>query len=163
MMKRYFSLSQVMLMGALFCPPLFAAKNLLFQGTLISPPPCKINGGNLIDINFGERVGINKVNGVNYLKIIDYQITCEPGVSGFDMTLTLRGPKTQYDDAAIQSTLANLAIKVSQNGRPFVLDKPIAVDPKNPPTLAAVPVKTPGATLKAGVFVAMAVLLAQYH
>lgn len=163
MMKRSFILNQVLLIGFFFCPPLLATENLLFQGTLISPPPCKINSGNLVDVDFGERVGVNKVDGANYRQIIDYEVTCEPGITGLDMTLTLSGPKNQYDDAVIQSSLAGLGIKVLQNGQPFVLDKPIVIDPKNPPTLEAVPVKSPGAILKADAFVAMAILLAQYQ
>lgn len=163
MMKRSFILNQVLLIGFSFCPPLLATENLLFQGTLISPPPCKINSGNLVDVNFGERVGVNKVDGANYRQIIDYEISCEPGITGLDMTLTLSGPKNQYDNAVVQTSLAGLGIKVLQNGDPFVLDKPIAIDPKNPPTLEAVPVKSPGATLKADAFVAMAILLAQYQ
>lgn len=163
MVIRFFMLIPPLLTGILCSQQLFAADNLLFRGTLISPPPCKINGGDRVDIDFGERVGINKVDGVNYLKTIDYHITCEPGVAGLDLTLTLSGAKTDHDNAAIQSNLTDLAIKVWQNGDPFVLDKPIAVDPDNPPKLTAVPVKTPGATLTADAFVATATLLAQYQ
>ncbi|HHQ4308821.1 TPA: fimbrial protein [Serratia fonticola] len=140
-----------------------AADNLLFRGTLIEPPPCKINDGGQVDVNFGERVGVNKVDGVNYLMAMDYRIICEPGVSGLDMTLTLSGLPTGYDDAAIKTDRADLGIRVLQNGQPFTLDKPIDIDPNNPPTLEAVPVKTPGATLNEGTFEATATLQAQYQ
>lgn len=142
---------------------LYAADNLLFRGTLIEPPACKINDGGVVDVNFGERVGVKKVDGVNYLQAMGYRITCEPGVTGLDMTLTLSGRKTGYDDAALQTNLADLGIRVLQNGQPFTLDKPIGIDPRNPPKLEAVPVKTPGATLTEGPFVATATLQAQYQ
>ncbi len=161
--KKDFILSQVILISILFCPPLIAAENLFFEGTLISPPPCKIGGGDLIDINFGERIGINKVDGVNYLETIKYEITCEDDAVGLDLTLTLSGPKVNYDNAVLQSNLMGLGIKVLQDGHPFILDKSIIVDPKKPPKLEAVPVKMPGATLTADAFVVMAVLLAEYQ
>ncbi|WP_235432617.1 fimbrial protein [Pragia fontium] len=133
-----------------------------FHGILVEPPPCKINDGAMVDVNF-ERVGVNKVDGVNYLKTLDYNITCEPGVTGLDMTLLLSGQKTSYDDAAVQTDLADLGIRVLQNGQPFTLDTPIKIDPQSPPTLTAVPVKTPGATLTENAFSASATLLASYQ
>lgn len=144
-------------------PPLFAADNMLFRGTLIEPPPCTINDDGMVDVDFGERVGINKVNGVNYRKPVDYRITCESGATGLDMTLTLSGTHTGYDDAAVQTDMADLGIKVLQNGTPFTLNTPLSIDPQNPPVLEAVPVKTPGATLPEGAFVATATLKAEYQ
>ncbi|OAT33508.1 MrfF family protein [Buttiauxella ferragutiae ATCC 51602] len=144
-------------------PPLFAADNMLFHGTLIEPPPCTINDDGMVDVDFGERVGINKVNGVNYRKPVDYRITCESGATGLDMTLTLSGTHTGYDDAAVQTDMADLGIQVLQNGTPFTLNTPLSIDPQNPPVLEAVPVKTPGATLPEGAFVATATLKAEYQ
>jgi type 1 fimbria pilin len=153
----------LLLLGALFGSPLWAADNLLFSGTLIEPPPCKINDGGTVDVNFGERVGVKKVDGVNYLQAMGYRISCEPGASGLDMTLTLSGQPTGYDTAAVRTNLADLGIRVLQNGKPFTLNQPIGIDPNSPPLLEAVPVKTPGATLKEGAFVATATLQANYQ
>lgn len=50
-----------------------------FRGGLIAPPPCTINAGAKIDVDFGSRVGIKKVDGVNYRQAIDYHLDCEPG------------------------------------------------------------------------------------
>jgi type 1 fimbria pilin len=158
-MTRFLTLSLLLVVT----PSLFAADNMLFRGTLIEPPPCTINDGGMVDVDFGERVGINKVNGVNYLKPMDYRITCESGATGLDMTLTLSGTETGYDQAAVQTDMADLGIKVLQNGTPFTLNTPLSIDPQNPPVLEAVPVKTPGATLTEGVFVATATLKAEYQ
>lgn len=158
-MTRFLTLSLLLAVT----PPLFAADNMLFRGTLIEPPPCTINDGGMVDVDFGERVGINKVNGVNYLKLMDYRITCESGATGLDMTLTLSGTETGYDPAAVQTDMADLGIKVLQNGTPFTLNTPLSIDPQNPPVLEAVPVKTPGATLTEGAFVATATLKAEYQ
>ncbi|MBK4727653.1 fimbrial protein [Pantoea agglomerans] len=143
--------------------PLYAIDNMLFSGTLIEPPPCKINEDGMVDVDFGDRVGVNKVDGVNYLQTLNYSITCEKGGNGLDLTLTLGGKQTTYDNAAIQTDVTDLGIRVLQNGQPFILDKPVVIDPKAPPKLQAVPVKTPGASLKEGAFIATATLKAEYQ
>lgn len=143
--------------------PLHAVDNMLFRGTLIEPPSCKINDGGMVDVDFGDKIGVNKVDGVNYLKALDYRVTCEKGVSGMDLVLTLSGKPTIYDDAAIQTDVPDLGIRILQNGQPFILDTPVVIDPKAPPILQAVPVKTPGASLKEGAFTATATLKAEYQ
>lgn len=143
--------------------PLHAVDNMLFRGTLIEPPPCKINEGGMVDVDFGDKVGVNKVDGVNYLKALDYRVTCEEGASGMDVVLTLSGQPTFYDGAAIQTDMADLGIRILQNGQPFTLDTPVVIDPKAPPMLQAVPVKAPGASLKEGAFTATATLKAEYQ
>lgn len=143
--------------------PLYAADNMLFRGTLIEPPPCKINEGGIVDVDFGDKIGVNKVDGVNYLKTLDYWITCEAGGRGMDVTLTLSGQPTSYNEAAIQTDVADLGIQVLQNGQPFILGTPVVIDPKAPPMLQAVPVKTPGASLKERAFMATATLKAEYQ
>lgn len=153
----------LLLSGGYFSPALLAADNLLFHGILIEAPVCIISDNETVDVNFGDKIGVNKVDGVNYRTTIDYLITCDHGASGYDMTLTLSGNKTTYDDAAIQTDHANLAIKVLQNGKPFTLGKPVPIDPKNPPKLEAVPVKTPDSTLIGGAFLATATLAANYQ
>ncbi|UAN45366.1 fimbrial protein [Serratia sp. JSRIV001] len=160
---RQYLIVVLLLTGSCFSPALLAAGNVLFRGTLIEAPVCTINDNHIVDVNFGDKVGVNKVDGVNYLTTIDYFITCGQGGTGFDMTLTLIGNKTTYDDAAIKTDHADLAIKVLQNGKPFSLGKPVPIDPRNPPKLEAVPIKAPGSTLTGGVFLATATLEANYQ
>lgn len=143
--------------------PLYAADNMRFSGVLIEPPSCKINEGEVVEVDFEERVGVTKVDGVHYMKKLDYLITCEKWASGLDLTLTLSGKKTLYDDAAIQTNVDDLGIRILKNGEPFNINSSIVVDPKSPPTLQAVPVKTPGASLKKGPFMATATLKVEYQ
>ena len=49
-----------------------------FRGGLIAPPPCVINAGAKIDVDFGSAWD-QKVDGVNYRQAIDYHLDCEPG------------------------------------------------------------------------------------
>ncbi|MFV8797872.1 fimbrial protein [Yersinia enterocolitica] len=140
-----------------------AATNLAFGGTLIEPPSCEVNSGELIDVDFGGRLGIKKIDGIQYLQKVDYSIKCEPGAKGWAMELILSGEPTPYDMAAIQTDNPDLGIKFLINGEVFTLGKPVSVNPADLPILEVVPVKTPGSTLVEGAFGATATLQAVYQ
>lgn len=162
MMKSYSGLVMLLASGILSGVSQ-AAPNMKLFGTLIEPPACTINDGGKVDVNFGSRVGVKKVNGVNYLQPINYHITCDPSANAWDMTLEIIGTPADYDKAAVTSDVNDLAIQIKQNGIPFELNKPIPIRLTSPPTLEAVPVKRPGAMLKEGPFEATATLKAVYQ
>ncbi|WNN46702.1 fimbrial protein [Winslowiella toletana] len=138
--------------------------DMTFRGTLIEPPPCTINDGNQVDVDFGERVGINKVNGVNYRQPLNYQIVCEKSAaSSLALTLSLSGAQTGFDNEALLSSKENLGIRVYQNDQPFTPGSSLAIDLSSPPRLEAVPVKNAGSTLTEGAFEAWATLRADYQ
>ena len=138
--------------------------DMTFRGTLIEPPPCTINDGERVDVDFGERVGINKVDGVNYRQIMNYQITCNNAGSGsWALTLSLTGAAAGFDEQALQTNKTDLGIRVYQNDKPFTPGSSLAIDISNPPRLEAVPVKREGATLTEGAFESWATLRADYQ
>lgn len=138
--------------------------DMTFRGTLIEPPPCTINDGERVDVDFGERIGINKVDGVNYRQIMNYQITCNNAGSGsWALTLSLTGAAAGFDEQALQTNKTDLGIRVYQNDKPFTPGSSLAIDISNPPRLEAVPVKREGATLTEGAFESWATLRADYQ
>ncbi|WP_273831044.1 fimbrial protein [Serratia bockelmannii] len=161
-MKRYSGFAWLLVFGALSSPGQ-AAENMKFFGTLVEPPACTINNGGNVDVDFGNRVGVKKVDGVNYLQPMNYQITCDPSANAWRMTLEIAGKAATYDKAGVVTNVTDLAIQIRQNGVPFELNKPIAINLTNPPQLEAVPVKRPGSTLKEGAFEATATLKAVYQ
>lgn len=136
-----------------------------FRGTLRAPPPCSIDNGSTVEVDFGQRVGINKVDGVNYRQEVAYSINCEsPGDLDWGMAMEIKGAATAFDRAAVQATgNPDLGIRLYQNGQPFTLNESINIDPTNRPKLEAVPVARPGAVLKEGAFVATATLQVSYQ
>lgn len=143
----------------------FAAGNaeMMFRGTLIEPPPCTINDGNRVDVNFGDRVGVNKVDGVNYRYHINYQITCDSAASGnLALKLSLSGTAALFDKDAIQTNKEGLGIRVYQNDKPFTPGSTIRIELNNPPLLEAVPVKDSDKALTEGKFEAWGTLRAEY-
>ncbi|MEB0205514.1 fimbrial protein [Pseudomonas sp. CCC3.1] len=139
-----------------------AMANLTFSGTLNAPPPCTINSGNTIDIDFQE-VGVSKVDGVNYLKPVNYIITCSAGTLPWEMVLTVKGVATSFESSALQSSVSDLGIRLLQNGEPLPLNTLLVINPSTPPVLEAVPIKRPGVSLGAGAFTSSATLLAQFQ
>lgn len=139
------------------------AADMKFHGTLNAPPPCTINNGNQVDVDFGATVGINNINGVNYLKPVNYTITCEKGAPDSSVMLTFSGTATDFDTSAVQTNVTGLGIRVLESGSPVTFDKPVPVNPVSPPVLQAVPVKAENAALKEGDFEATATLRADYQ
>ncbi|WP_434461847.1 fimbrial protein [Serratia plymuthica] len=155
----------ILLSAALVLPQVAPAQaaNMSFQGTLVQAPSCEINEGSTIDVNFGDRVGVSKVDGANYLQNIDYRITCEPGATTLELGLRVVGAPTIFDGAALQTNITDLGIRLLQNGLPLQVNQRVVIDPKNPPRLQAVPVKKMGSALPEGVFEVTATLLADYQ
>ena len=137
------------------------SKTLLFHGTL-RIHQCHINNDQNISVQFDE-VGINKVDGARYKQQIPWQLTCDDYDPAWRLTLLLKGTAATFDNAAISTNAAGLAIQIQQNGKPLELNKAIDIQYGSIPTLEAVPVKDPAVTeLTAGIFNATATLLAEY-
>ncbi|HAT4919956.1 TPA: fimbrial protein [Serratia marcescens] len=150
----------------LFHMPLWAVveTDMQFRGFLRAPPPCSINDGGMVDVDFGLRVGVNKIDGNNYRQAVNYRIRCEaPDAVPWETVLTLKGAAAGFDKAAVLTDNVNLGIRVYQNGVPFPPNSGIKIDPGNPPLLEAVPVAKPGEKLKEGAFLATATLQVEYQ
>lgn len=138
--------------------------DMMFHGTLIEPPPCTINDGNQVEVDFGDRIGINKVDGENYRQRLNYQITCD-GTAGnnWALTLSLSGSAAGFDPESLLTNKAGLGIRVYQNDKPFTPNSVLKINLASPPRLEAVPIKQAGTTLKEGAFEAWATLRADYE
>lgn len=140
-----------------------AAPNLLFRGTIIEPPPCKINNEQKIDIDFGEKLGISKIDGNNYRQKINYVIECSIDDPSSSLLLTVTGNVMSSDYSAIQSNKPGLGIRMIENNRRLRIGQGLVINSANPPLLEAVPVAAPGIKLLEGDFSASASLLAEYY
>lgn len=139
-----------------------ASANLTFSGTLNEPPPCTIDAGNTIEVDFGD-VGVQRVDGEKYRKGVGYTISCGTDTLPWVLKLSVNGTSTTFDGAAVQTSVPELGIRIFQNNLPFALNKPLNITLSSPPTLDVVPVKRPGAILTPARFSAVATLLAEYQ
>ncbi|MEB2645354.1 pilus assembly protein [Pseudomonas sp. C 49-2] len=139
-----------------------ASANLTFSGTLNEPPPCTIDAGNTIEVDFGD-VGVKRVDGVKYRKGLAYTISCGPATLPWELKLSVNGSPTSFDASAVQTNVPALGIRLYQNNVPFPLNTRLDISLPSPPVLEVVPVKQPGATLAPARFAAVATLLAEYE
>lgn len=139
------------------------AVDVNFSGTLLSPPPCTIDNGNMIDVDFGQKVAIKKVDGSHYIQTVSYTINCSPGVPTWSLGLSFNGTETAYDNAAVVTDKSGLGIRMLRDGQPFVMNNRITINAASPPKLEVVPVKDPGIELTDGPFEATATLFADYQ
>ena len=61
-----------------------AMANLTFTGTLREPPPCTINSGASIAVDFDE-MSVNSIDGINHRKGLSYTITCSASTLPWSM------------------------------------------------------------------------------
>lgn len=139
-----------------------ASANLTFSGTLNEPPPCTIDAGNTIEVDFGD-VGVKRVDGVRYRKSVGYTISCGADTLPWELKLSVNGTPTGFDGAAVQTNVPELGIRIFQNNVPFPLNTPMDINLSSPPMLEVVPVKQLGAVLAPAPFAAVATLLAEYE
>lgn len=57
------------------------------------------------------------------------------------MTLTLSGSVSDFNPAAVNTSVAGLGIELRQNDQPFTLGSTITVNEQSIPVLKAIPVK----------------------
>lgn len=128
---------------------------------MVAPPPCVINDGRTIDIDFGK-VGIKRIDGNRYMQRIDYSIKCEFLDNSRQLKMKIMGGAAAFDGSVLTSSVNGLGIKLLANGKAFAINTPLNIDYTNPPTLDAVPVKNSAVTLAEGDFTSGATMLVDY-
>ncbi|MDI6426013.1 fimbrial protein [Cronobacter dublinensis] len=140
-----------------------AADNMSFHGTLVAPP-CNISRGQIIDVTFGDDLGVNKIDGSNYKQPVNYTVDCEAGYSVNNLAVVVDTTHpTAFDSAAVTTNKTGLGIRILVDGTAATFAKRVALsNPANPPVIEAVPVKDPAVTLTAGAFEATLTLRVDY-
>lgn len=154
-----FSLN-LMIFGSAFSHA--AQPYIKFDGTLIEPPPCTINGGAPINVDFGNEVMTTRVDGINYIKDIIFSLECS-GATSKTLRLQIKGTGASFDSTKLASDKADLAIALTANGSAFPVNQWLNYNDPSKPVLKAVPVKKDNATLTGGAFKATATMMIDYQ
>lgn len=136
--------------------------DVLIKGNLIMAPPCKINQGEDIEVNFGS-IPTKTIQGYEQKKEINYQITCEDNLNNWSLYLWIDGNKSGFDRHALKTNIDNLAVKFMKGSSIIDLAKKYTVNPNNPEKLWAVLVKQDNTELPAGSFVSNGTLYVEYQ
>lgn len=112
-----------------------------FHGTLIVVE-CSLNAGKGQTVDFGDAVGIHRIDGKRYEQSVPFNLDCKNHAGGEvpAMTLTLSGNPSSFNLAAVSTNVDGLAIELRVNGVAQPLNKTISLDYNHLPSLTAVPV-----------------------
>lgn len=132
-------------------------------GTIIGAAPCKINGGRVIEVNFGDDVVTARVDGTNYKQLIDYSLECVRARTN-SMRFKIEGRSAVFSSNVLATTeRTNLGIMFWNNDNPLAVNSWINFQYPIMPILKAAPVKAQGSQLSTGKFSAGATLLVEYQ
>ncbi|MFK3842504.1 fimbrial protein [Serratia sp. NPDC087055] len=141
-----------------------ATVTVTVKGVIVAKPKCEINGGQDINVPFGELTTI-KIDGERYGKRpIPYGVSCSGNTSGSAglLKISLQGLAPDFGDGLLRTNNNDLAIKlVQENGQQLRLNSWLNFTYPIAPALYAVPVKRSGATLRGGDFSSAATLLVE--
>lgn len=141
------------------------AVDVNFRGTLIDPPPCTINGGSDVDVNFGSTVLTTRVDGVNYRMAVPLNIVCTaPPLNTMRLQFVTTG--APFDATVVNTDKMDLGIKLysgTGSGTPVAVNTWLNFTYPAFPAIEAVLVKNPGTTLTSGVFSAASTVLLDWQ
>lgn len=157
-MTRYFL---ALLAAALLMPSAQAALTVNVTGVLVDGV-CEINNGEKINVDFGSNLQSREINGENFMKSIDYTLSCEELVSN-DLEMQFEGTATSFSDDYLATDREGLGIKIYMNGEAMPLNTWTPFTWPEIPILQAAPVKIDGSEVETGVFSASATLKIQYQ
>lgn len=129
--------------------------------------PCLVTdgrSGNLVErveINFGNAVGINHINGSYEKAVLPYNIGCNAGY--FDrLRMNFEYTGASFDKNLVQTSNEALGVRFLSNGAVVTAGEWFRIDGFHVPRLEAVLVRKPGAKLQPGKFTAVATLQIDY-
>lgn len=166
MFRNYKLITYMTLFAAL--PMIFSAHakdnetELKIMGNILIPPPCKINQGGTVEVNF-DQIGVNSIKGHDQKREVNYQIECGENNNNWQMYLSVDGDKSSFDINGLKTDINDLAVKFQLDNNVLDLGKKYPINAKSPGKLWAVLVKNGAVTLTAGNFVANGNLLVEYQ
>ncbi|WP_270655271.1 fimbrial protein [Enterobacter bugandensis] len=124
-----------------------------FHGTLYVID-CNINTNTRQIVDFGDAVGIHRIDGKHYEQKVPFTMDCKNNSASKvpALTLTLEGKATTFDASALATNINGLGIELRINDVAQPLNQPVTFDYKSLPVLTAVPVADPSVQLSANGF-----------
>ncbi|MBN1084026.1 fimbrial protein [Erwinia aphidicola] len=138
-----------------------AQKTIKISMTVLPPPPCTINGGNAIEVNFGEVIA-DHLDDSDYSRPVDINLSCR-GLRKNQLRLQVYGTAANFNKSYLETNRANMAIKFTSNGKPVSVNQWLYFSLPNTPSLSAAPVMSNDSVLTGGAFNATATLYVEYQ
>ncbi|MBW1214090.1 fimbrial protein [Pantoea allii] len=134
------------------------------HGVLLEAPPCIVNEGKTIIVDFGDEVITSRVNGQLYRQKIDFTLNCDSTIKT-KQKLRISGNTASdgFDGTVILTEKKGLGIALYAGNRRYTPGEWLDFDTSSIPQLYAVPEKQNGITLTGGAFSALASLIVEYQ
>ncbi|MBH2664930.1 hypothetical protein BMF90_05840 [Serratia sp. OLHL2] len=139
-----------------------ADTDIYFSGTVTAPMPCTINGKQKIETNFGNDMITTQVDGIRYLRTVNYNLACN-NQSSNALRLKVQGNAASFNQYALQTNMNDLGIELRAGNKPLAINTWFNFNYSDKPILQAVPVKRANSNLPAGSFSVNATLLVDYQ
>ena len=136
---------------------------ITFHGTLIEAPPCVVNDGRPVVVDFGNEVMTTRINGNEYLKRIDFTLDCNGSAPGMQQLRISGGTLTGFDPQALAGDQPGFGIALYEGSKRYTPGTWLPLTDPTVPELYAVPVKQDGTTLTGGAFSILASLVVDYQ
>lgn len=133
--------------------------------TVLAQLPCILNGGKVVEVNFGNDMVTKKVDGKNYIRPIPFELVCS-GEGDNTMKLRIKGTQASFGGTnTLETSNPNLGIDIQIKGfgLRFPLNNDVGFTYPKMLSLQAVPIKRPGSTLSSGSFSAGATITVNYE
>ncbi|EPZ8357879.1 fimbrial protein [Klebsiella pneumoniae] len=139
-----------------------ADANVTFHGTLIEAPPCVVNGGNKIVVDFGNEVMTTRIDGTAYKERIAFTLDCSEAIDT-KQKVRISGPVAGFDTQALAGNQTGFGIALYKGAERYTPGEWLPFTDPSVPELYAVPVKQGGVTLSGGTFSILASLVVDYQ
>lgn len=133
-----------------------------FKGHLIEQPPCVINGGELITVDFGNEVMTTRIDGQSYTQKAEFDLDCSAAVGNAPLKLRVAGTKAGFAEALDGGT-QGLGIALSLDGQLLKPNDWQTFSSTVKPLISAVLVKDEAVILDGGIFRVLASLEMEYQ
>lgn len=140
-----------------------ADADITFHGTLLEAPPCVVNGGDNVVVDFGDEMMTNRIDGTLYRQRIAFPLDCSKAIAS-EQRVRISGASVSTPDGEVLSTpLSGLGLALYQGKSRYTLGKWIAFTDPDVPELYVVPVRLNGADPAGGAFSVLASLVVDYQ
>lgn len=139
-------------------------------GVLVDAPECTANGNNQIDVDFGDDVYINNIDGSTYKKTqLMYDLNCT-SLADTRLKLAITGEPAAFGNGLLHTSREGLGIRLYYRDSVLPAGNGVAeyvtftwTDMNSVPELYAVPVVAEGVTLTPGDFSGTGTLVIDYQ
>ena len=135
-----YKLKNCFLIFGLFIPYAYSATDIVVKATVLGPA-CTINNGNVIEVNFGNDILANKINGDNYQQSFTLNFSCTTQTPN-NVFITIEGyPWDYYNPIHLPTSKENLFVIFKHGNKTLPINEKIQVDRRNSQTILAIPTR----------------------